>query len=191
MLQLTTGRIARTFTALAVAITAACSGDGSTAPDLDLIDFPYEAAFRAPDLGPCSNLAVEGSRVVYRVFATGDQIYRWNGSAWTLVAPDAKLYSDAKLTTQVGTHYAGPSWESNSGNVIVGQVLQRCTVSATDVQWLLLGVKSNTGVGIFQNATHIQRVNTAGGVAPATPGSAIGEEVRVPYSTEYYFLRVQ
>jgi hypothetical protein len=37
--------------------------------------------------------------------------------------------------------------------------------------------------------THIQRVNTAGGIAPATPGSIVGQEARIPYTTEYLFYR--
>jgi hypothetical protein len=37
--------------------------------------------------------------------------------------------------------------------------------------------------------TYVQRVNTAGGLPPAAPGSFVGEEKHVPYTTEYYFYR--
>jgi hypothetical protein len=45
--------------------------------------------------------------------------------------------------------------------------------------------------GIFSRVTHIQRVNTVGGLAPATPGSQIGAEARIPYTTESYFYRAE
>jgi hypothetical protein len=35
--------------------------------------------------------------------------------------------------------------------------------------------------------TFIQRLNTAGGLAPATAGAAIGQEARVPYTADYLF----
>ena len=37
--------------------------------------------------------------------------------------------------------------------------------------------------------TFIQRVNTTGGIAPAAPGTTVGEEARVPYTAEYFFYR--
>jgi hypothetical protein len=33
----------------------------------------------------------------------------------------------------------------------------------------------------------IQRVNTVGGIAPSTLGTFVGQEARVPYTTEYFF----
>jgi hypothetical protein len=37
--------------------------------------------------------------------------------------------------------------------------------------------------------TFIQRINTAGGIRPTTPGTTVGDEVRIPYTTEYYFYK--
>src|SRR5687768_46139 len=69
---------------------------------------------RAPDLGECQNLRVpEESKVSLRVFAAGVQIYRWNGTSWSFVAPEAELFANAGLNGLVGIHYAGPTWESN------------------------------------------------------------------------------
>src|SRR5262245_27122437 len=68
------------------------------------------------DLGTCTNLKVEdGNELAFRTFAVGFQIYRWNGTSWTFVAPLANLYANAGANGQVGTHYVGPTWESNSG----------------------------------------------------------------------------
>ena len=66
---------------------------------------------------------------------------------------------------------------------------QRCTVSADDIQWLLLRTVSSEGPGMFGGVTYIQRLNTSGGVAPVTPGTTVGQIARVPYTTEYYFYR--
>jgi hypothetical protein len=124
-----------------------------------------------------------------RVFAEGVQIYSWNGTSWVFVAPEADLFADAGGAGLVGIHYAGPTWESLSGSKVVGAVDQRCTVSADDIQWLLLRAVSSDGPGVFGGVTYIQRLNTSGGVAPPAPGTTVGQIARVPYTTEYYFYR--
>jgi hypothetical protein len=51
----------------------------------------------------------------------------------------------------------------------------------------LLTTKSNGSPGTFSNVTSIQRINTAGGIAPATPCTAdqAGTKARVPYTADY------
>ena len=119
------------------------------------------------------------------------QIYRWDGTGWTFVAPEATLYADAGHHGVIGTHYAGPTWESASGSTVVGEVEKRCTPDPDAIPWLRLKAKTSEGPGIFDGVTYIQRVNTVGGKAPAEPGDYEGEEVRVPYAAEYYFYRAQ
>jgi hypothetical protein len=166
-----------------------CANEGPTNPNGPSLT-PVAASFtKAPQLGACDRLdAPEGSKVVYHVFARGVQIYRWNGTAWALYGPDAILSADAGGKSVVGTHYVGPTWESNSGSKVVGTVVDRCTPNPNAVAWLLLSGKAS-GNGIFSSVTHIQRVNTVGGVAPSTPGAFVGDEVRIGYSTEYFFYR--
>lgn len=147
-------------------------------------------AGRTAESGVCDNLSVPpGSKLVVKVFANGVQIYRWSGTAWNFVAPSAVMTSDAAGNGTVGTHYAGPTWESLSGGRIVGAVRERCTPDTDAIPWLLLDVVSREGAGIFHRVRFIQRVNTTGGNAPSTPGSFTGEEARVPYTTEYLFFR--
>ena len=126
---------------------------------------------------------------MFHVYATGVQIYRWSGTSWTFVAPEATLSADAGGNSTIGIHYAGPTWKSVSGSKVVGSVSQRCTPDATAIPWLSLNVVSSEGPGIFHRVTFIQRVNTVGGLAPSSPGSFTGEEVRVPYTAEYFFYR--
>ena len=143
-----------------------------------------------PDLGSCPALKPPaGSKLAFHVYAEGVQIYRWNGTSWAFVAPEAELYADVGGKGMVGTHYAGPTWESLSGSKVVGTVLERCTPDANAIPWLLLGALSSEGPGIYHRVAFIQRVNTVGGLAPSMAGSVVGEVTRVPYTTEYYFYR--
>jgi hypothetical protein len=148
---------------------------------------------RAPDLSTvCSSLTVpEGNKVCFHVYAFGVQIYRWNGSAWAFVAPVAVLYANEDHDGEVGTHFVGPTWESNSGSMVVGVRSVGCTPDTTAIPWLLLQTVSADGPGIFHRVTYIQRVNTVGGVAPSVPGTSVGEEAQVPYTAEYYFYRAE
>src|SRR5262245_54102623 len=146
---------------------------------------------RLPDLGDCEELEVPaGHKVAFHAYAEGVQIYRWNGTSWVFLRPEAFLYA-GEDDDPVGTHYAGPTWESVSGSYVVGAVLERCTVDPDSIPWLLLEAVSSDGPGIFDRVTYIQRVNTEGGLAPAGPGAFIGEVARVPYTAEYYFYRAK
>lgn len=140
----------------------------------------------------CEHLqAPEGNQVAFKVYAIGVQVYWWNGTSWGFVGPLAELYANAGYRGKVGTHYAGPTWKSNSGSLVIGKNPVRCTPDPDSIQWLRLEADETDGPGIFNGVTYVQRVNTRGGKAPSEPGIFDGEEVRVPYTTEYYFYRRQ
>jgi Protein of unknown function (DUF3455) len=121
------------------------------------------------------------------VAATGVQIYECRDSKWLFVAPQAELW-DAR-GRKIGSHYAGPHWESADGSKIVGAVKQRADAPKPGaIPWLLLGAKSVGADGAFSKVTSIQRVATDGGVAPAGGCSQPGEEARVYYTADYYFF---
>ena len=147
---------------------------------------------RAPDLSDYPKLQVdEGNKVTFHAYAEGVQIYRWTGTSWAFVAPEALLYADPADDDPVAIHYAGPTWESASGSIVVGTVLERATPDPDAIPWLKLAAVYSDGPGIFDGVTFIQRVNTVGGKAPAYPGDFPDEEVRVPYTAEYYFYRAK
>src|SRR5438552_1542097 len=136
----------------------------------------------------CDSLRVpDGNTLTFHGYAIGVQIYRWNGTNWVFLAPSATLYGDPAYHGQVATHYAGPTWESNSGSKVVGMRLAGCTPDASAIPWLRLGAISSQGPGVFNGVTFIQRVNTVGGKAPATPGTTVGQIASVPYTAEYFF----
>lgn len=141
-----------------------------------------------PDLTACPTLAAPvGSTLVLHAFGIGVQIYHWNGTSWGAATPAATIYADAAGNGQVATHFAGPSWQSNSGSKVVGTVLNRCTPDAASIAWLSLSAVP-TGNGLFANVTFIQRLNTVGGNPPATPG-VLGQEARIPYTADYLFYQ--
>jgi hypothetical protein len=156
---------------------------------------------RAPDV-PETLKVPEGYKVSFHAYATGFQSYVATPSpndptklVWTFTGPQAVLMdSDGKV---VGIHYAyagpaRPAWESESGSLVVGsRTVAPVIVDPTAVPWLVLDGIQSEGPGIFEGTTHIQRVNTTGGLAPATPPTHLGQEARVAYTAEYYFYRAQ
>jgi hypothetical protein len=127
--------------------------------------------------------------------ATGVQIYECNASKdvptrfeWVFKAPEADLFDRAG--NKIGKHYAGPTWESNDGSKVVGEVkAQDSGPDSGAIPWLLLSAKSNSGTGVFSQIKSIQRVHTVGGKAPTEPCSQAqaGKVTRVSYKARYYF----
>ncbi len=140
-----------------------------------------------------------GNVVSFMTYATGFQVYTCTQTApgvfaWVFTAPEADLYANAGFNGGgVGIHFAGPTWESNSGSSVVGTRLQGVSVNSTAIPWLLLGAVTSQGPGVFDGTTYIQRVNTTGGLAPVTgaDASTLGQQVRVPYTAEYFFYRAE
>ena len=165
--------------------------------DPQAFDSPQQKS-REPDVPEILQVP-DGQKVAFRTFAQGVQIYTCQASAtdptqfvWTFKAPEAVLFKGEGGT--VGLHYAGPTWESNSGSKVVGSVLERSpSPDPNAIPWLLLEAKSAEGPGIFARVTYIQRVNTTGGTAPTEGCDAAhaGQEVRVPYTADYFFYRAQ
>ena len=147
---------------------------------------------RAPEVPAALEVPV-GNKVEFHAYAVGVQIYVWNAasSTWVFKAPSAVLYADAGNNGEVAIHYAGPTWESNSGSKVLGAKVNGVTVDPTAIPWLLLKAKTAEGPGIFARTTYVQRVNTTGGLAPSTPGTVDGEQAAVPYTAEYFFYRAE
>jgi hypothetical protein len=127
--------------------------------------------------------------------ATGVQIYECNASKdestrfeWIFKAPEADLFD--KAGNMIGKHYAGPTWESNDGSKVVGEVKARDNgPDPNAIPWLLLSAKSTSGTGVFSQVKSIQRLHTVGGRAPteACSQAQAGKVTRVGYKATYYF----
>jgi hypothetical protein len=142
---------------------------------------------------PPALAAPAGETLQRTLDASGVQIYECRAKAgsadageWVFIAPEAQLFDADGLP--VGKHYAGPTWESNDGSKVVGQV--RAQAGATEagaIPWLLLATHSTGGPGAFADVTSVQRVATSGGAAPTAgcTASVVGQQVRVPYKAQY------
>lgn len=159
--------------------------------------FRYSVAFLA--LTACAspplqtavpeNLVPTGERQVERLSARGLQTYECrttpgdaSKAAWVYVASSLELL-DAN-DKPAGRHtYPPPVWEAPDGSKFAGTQKARADApEAGAAPWLLVSTKSTGAEGRFAKITSMQRVNTKGGVAPASgcDMKAIGKQEQVP-----------
>ena len=142
------------------------------------------------------DIAVEDGHKPYLIaHAEGVQIYTCasvpGGYAWRLLAPRAALTGeDGK---GIGSHYAGPKWETRDGSVVAAARDADTSVDSTAVDWLRLKATSTTE-GRLEATTYIQRINTAGGRPPAADEDpcdldTLAESREIPYSADYVFFK--
>ena len=137
----------------------------------------------------CDSLQVPaGNELAFKVYARGVQIYTWDGTKWVNV-PMATLYADPGYQAQVGIHYSGPTWESNSGSYVKAARKEGCVPDPSAIAWLKLEATSTSGPGAYSNVTFIHRLHTTGGIGPTAPGAFPGQSVEVPYTAVYYFYK--
>ena len=109
--------------------------------------------------------------------------------AWGPATPSAKLYDENDA--QIGTHFAGPTWMSSiDGSDAVGsKVASVNSTTAGAIPWLLLKVVEHMGTGVFTDVSYVQRLDTAGGAAPATgcDSTTVGATASIDYTADYYF----
>ena len=163
-----------------------------------------------------SNLTVPAGHELFLAgHAIGTQNYMClpssRGFGWVLTGPQATLFdSGDAAASQISTHYlsvnpienlARPVWQDSGDS---SRVWGRARASSIDpefvapgaIPWLLVeirGAQFGPGGGDALIATSfIQRLNTAGGVAPADgchDHTDVGAVAFVPYSTDYFFFR--
>jgi hypothetical protein len=128
-----------------------------------------------------------GEHLRVHAHASGQQIYTCDGSKWILSGPDAKLFDEAGK--QLGTHFAGPTWQWSDGSQVTAKPVANATVDPESIPWLLLTATGHTGDGVLKNVSSIQRLQTKGGKPPANgcDASHKGVQARVSYTANYYF----
>ena len=128
--------------------------------------------------------------------AEGFQIYicqsQGTGFGWALQQPMAVLAGGGHKAFAL--HYGGPTWMALDGSAVVGTRTGLAPApDAGAIPWLKLSASPASGstTGVLSGTTFIQRVNTTGGVAPATGCDAehVGATAPVPYTADYYFYR--
>lgn len=141
----------------------------------------YQAsAAEGPSLQPPAGLKIIGQFVV----GTGTQTYTCTGGRFTgSSVPEAGLFDGANRRIH---HFGGPSWQSEAdGSLITAAPVANSAVPGS-IPELLLEVKTHSGAGLLSTVTHIQRMNTFGGVAPSTPCTD-GQKTSVAYNANYIF----
>jgi len=124
--------------------------------------------------------------------------------AWTLFTPEATLFTDQQ--EQLTTHFFSPNpvegivratWEDSADTSIVwARAIASATVDPTAIAWVLLQAAATqvgpTGGDTLSHTTFVQRLNTKGGLAPATGCDRlpdVGRKAFVPYTADYFFYR--
>lgn len=128
------------------------------------------------------------SKLLFIAHARGVQIYVCSPEGWVLKAPEALLYD--QQGNVIGRHFAGPTWQHNDGSQITAKLAAKTDApDPSAIPWLLLNVTGHSGDGIFSRITSIQRINTVGGLPPASPcaESNCAAEYKSPYSADYCF----
>jgi len=153
------------------------------------------AAVAVPSLGLFSSIKVPSDREpVLQLSAQGVQIFRCekrdSAFVWVFRQPEAQL-TDAGGKV-VGRHGANFSFEHNDGSRLVASIAAYDEAPNTaDLRWLLLTTRSY-GKGAFEGITHVQRVNTRGGMPPPKCDPALANQLlRVDFSADFTFYRAK
>ena len=179
--------------ALGMLLITACAGvgGGSSAPTTS----GRPAAATAPSLGLFSRIKVPGDREpALQLSARGVQIFRCEkregAFTWVFRQPDSELLDSSG--SAVGRHGASFSFEHNDGSRLVATIAAYDDApKSTDLRWLLMTTRS-FGKGAFDGVTHVQRVNTHGGMPPEhCEASQANQLVRIDFSAEFVFYRAK
>jgi hypothetical protein len=138
-----------------------------------------------------------GNKVAMETVGVGQITYECRDKAgtpgameWFFVGPDAALNNRAGK--QVGKYYGPPAtWEAMDGSKITATQLAVAPAGAGNIPYQLVKANPATGMGAMSGVTHIQRVATKGGVAPAGVCSAANKGARevVKYQADYIFWK--
>lgn len=112
-----------------------------------------------------------------------------NRFAWSFTAPDVTLYDAGRA---VARHAADNQFEAIADRSTVSAAIRaRQDGGANNLPWLLMRAQSTPDAGLFAGVTSVQRVNTAGGVAPDSgcDGNNVGKEARSAFRADYYFYK--
>ena len=171
------------LTVCAVATISACAGSGAMKSQFSQATLP--ASVQVP----------AGHAVALETMAAGDITYQCRAKAdmagqyeWVFAGPDAELKD--RSGKRVGKYYGPPAtWEGNDGSRITGTQLAVAPGGAGNIPLQLVKANPAVGAGIMQGVSHVQRVNTRGGVAPdaACAASNMGAKQVVKYTADYVF----
>ncbi len=128
---------------------------------------------------------------VFRLEGRGSQVFRCEsqpaGPRWTYRLPEAELRdAQGQLLMRHGVNL---SFEHVDGSRLVGDIVDHVPSPNGDaLPWLLLKTRV-FGEGALEGITYVQRINTVGGMPPASCSSEqLNQVLRVPFSAEFVFF---
>jgi hypothetical protein len=146
-----------------------------------------------PRLGFFSRIkAPETVAPVLQLAGAGVQIFRCekrdSGFVWNFRQPEADLSDQTGRV--VARHGANFSFEHVDGSRLIATVIDFDEPpQAGDLRWLLLSSRA-FGEGAFGGVTHVQRVNTTGGMPPPRcEASQSNQILRVKFTADFIFYR--
>ncbi len=179
-LRRTAGLVAAAAVGLGVLIGAPQLATAAPAPP----DVPQEIAVPAGNV-----LSGRGEAHGFQIYGCQAQA---TGFGWVLQQPMAVLLEGGHKPFAL--HFGGPTWMAMDGSAVVGARDGVSPAPSGDaIPWLRLKATPTTGPadGTLSSTTYIQRLNTTGGLAPATGCDAdhVGATAPVYYTADYYFYR--
>jgi Protein of unknown function (DUF3455) len=180
------------LTALATGAVLVLSGCATSGPAMA----PKMADFSQASL-PAAVQVPAGHRVAFETAAAGDITYQCQAKKdmagqyeWVFMSPDAGL--KGRKGERLGKYYGPPAtWDFNDGSKVSGAQLAVAPNGGGNIPLQLVKANPAMGSGMAQGVSHIQRVATKGGVAPAAPcdAAAMGSKRVVTYSADYIFWK--
>jgi len=164
---------------------AACGTMAPQAPAFNQAQLP--AAVQVPAGNRVAMETVGAGQITYECRTKKDMAGQFE---WVFVGPDAKLMDRSGKV--VGRYYGPPAtWEHNDGSKVTATQLAIAPAAAGNIPLQLVKANPATGNGAMTGITYIQRVATAGGVAPAAPCTPAtkGQKQIVQYKSDYIFYK--
>jgi hypothetical protein len=166
------------------------------------------AAHLAPPTSPGDPLDPRtydpASKPFLAVHAAGVQKYTCQANgAWLFTDPEATLYKSERLfftkrPKPIGTHFLNfatgrPVWQLKDGSSVEAARTASAPAGAGNIPSLLLQAVTTTAGSKghrLTKTTWVQRLNTAGGVAP-DGACAPGDTRAISYSADYFFWKAK
>jgi hypothetical protein len=179
-------KLAKRLVLTAAALAAVTAGTLSSAT----ADQAAAAQPTRPAHGVPAALKVpDGNRLTGVFSAEGVQTYTCTDGAWKLLEPAATLWAkNDRSRRPVALHSRGPVWVSTVDGSAVNAAAVASSPKNGTIPELLLQSTGTRGTGMFAGVSYIQRLDTRGGVAPATACTGT-DQVSVPYSATYTFYK--
>jgi hypothetical protein len=138
-----------------------------------------------------------GHKVAWETVGVGEITYECRARAamagdfeWVFVGPKAVL--NDRGGKAVGRYWGPPAtWEAMDGSKLTATQLAVAPAGSGNIPLQLVKAHPALGAGALVGVSHIQRVATRGGTAPALPcnAAAAGQKQTVQYQADYIFWK--